>query len=82
MGDTRQYTRAAICDAQADCVRVGHTVAPRVKSCYQTTRQERACIICGAKKKHMHMPIGYAGRFCGQCCPVCAATVWRTGYLR
>jgi hypothetical protein len=70
MSDTRQHTHAPLCGDHRDSVSDDRT---EVKSCYRTTKHTRPCNICFHMEKQMHMPIGYVGRFCGKCCPACAA---------
>ena len=40
-------------------------------ACYQMSRTERYCSMCGQRPAFVHLPTRYVGYFCAQCCPAC-----------
>ena len=41
-------------------------------ACYQMSRTNRFCNMCGQRPEFIHLPTRRVGYFCEECCPACS----------
>jgi hypothetical protein len=49
----------------------GMMSAPEPVACFQSSRTDLKCRICGEWPSFVHFPIRQIGAFCAKCCPAC-----------